>query len=127
VSDATALVLVVDDDEDIRAMVTLVLQASGYRTLSAANGLEALALLHQHREVALVLLDIMMPHMAAPEFMRLVRGEPATAELPVVILSGDTGVKAHAAALRADHWMIKPIGVPELLSVAERFARPHAP
>lgn len=82
-------ILVVEDAEPVRRMVTTMLAQSGYRCLEAPDGNEALALLDTRREpVHLVLTDLLMPKMSGTELAEhLARLRP---ELPVVFMSGYT-------------------------------------
>ena len=57
----TPLILVVDDDSEVRPMATAILEDAGFRVLEAAGGDQAFRLLDQHPEIALIFTDIMMP------------------------------------------------------------------
>jgi adenylate cyclase len=83
-------VLVVDDLPQNVRLLDAVLSPRGYRVLTAGSGQEALDLLKKH-EPDLVLLDIVMPGLDGYEVCRRIRDEPATAFLPVVMItaSGD--------------------------------------
>ncbi len=80
-------ILVAEDQEMVRAVVVRMLEAGGYRVLTAADGLEALAIFREHKdEIALALLDIVMPNMggaAAAAEMRAIR-----VDVPVLFTSG---------------------------------------
>jgi response regulator RpfG family c-di-GMP phosphodiesterase len=77
-------VLIVDDQEDIRETLREVIEMAGCRTLSAANGVEALALLEHHRP-CLIVLDLLMPVMGGQEVLAVMRSRPELASLPVVV------------------------------------------
>lgn len=109
-------VCVVDDDPDIREIVVLVLEASGYRVRTAADGEEALALLRREPGCCLVLLDLMMPGMNGWEFRALQKKDPAIASVPVVVLSGVREVDVQAASLDAAASIQKPIDLDALVS-----------
>src|SRR3954464_15074992 len=79
-------VLVIEDEPDVREMMAVLLDAYGYRTRIASNGVEGLALLRDHRP-CLVLLDLMMPVMDGFEFRRRQPADPTTASIPVVCLT----------------------------------------
>src|SRR5215207_3043427 len=82
-------ILVVDDDEDIRVTIQQILEEEGYPALAAANGEEALRIIHsQPRRPRLVLLDLMMPVMDGQRFQAKLSEDPGLAAVPVVILSG---------------------------------------
>jgi two-component system KDP operon response regulator KdpE len=107
-------VLVVDDEKALRDFVRRNLEIRGFQVLSAANGLEALALF-QNNVVDLVVLDLMMPHMDGLEMVRRVRERSL---VPVIILSalGEEEDKVRALNMGADDYLTKPFGVDELLS-----------
>jgi signal transduction histidine kinase/DNA-binding response OmpR family regulator len=93
-------VLVVDDDEGIRMMVRLLLEARKLKVVEAANGAEALRLIETARP-GLVLLDLMMPEMDGFEFLRRLRERPEWTSLPVVVLSALTPNAEERAFLEA--------------------------
>jgi two-component system, cell cycle sensor histidine kinase and response regulator CckA len=84
---AGPLVLVVEDEPQVRRVVRSMLETSGYRVLEAANGSEALALLTRHRGgIELVVSDVVMPDLTGPELAARMKAvaEPA----PVLLMSG---------------------------------------
>ena len=107
-------VLVVDDDDDIRELITWKLKQAGYGTLVAADGEMGVRLAIDgdgdgHRP-DLVLLDWMMPGMAGTEVCRLLRGNASTARLPIILLTAraqESEVERGFAA-GVDDYIIKP-------------------
>ena len=86
-------VLVVDDEESIRAVAMATLGHIGFQALQAGDGMEALDLLRRHREdICLVLMDLTMPHMDGEEAYRAMRQEGFT--VPVVLSSGFNELEA---------------------------------
>ncbi len=81
------LVLVVDDDPQVRAMVRHTIEEAGLHAAEAANGAAALEWLEAHHLPALVLLDLMMPEMDGFEFLARVRADKRFADLPIVVLT----------------------------------------
>ena len=77
-------VLVVDDQEDIRETLREVIEMAGCESLAAANGVEALRLLEQHRP-CLIVLDLLMPVMSGEEMLDEMRKQPELAEVTVLI------------------------------------------
>lgn len=117
-----SMVLVVDDDADIRDAMMLVLGGSGYNVVTAANGAEALRVLAaSHRRPCAILLDLMMPVMDGQQFREAQLRDPALANMPVIVLSGDANVKKRAAELGVDAYLMKPIALDRLLSELGRF------
>ena len=86
-SDDRPLALVVDDEPEIRELLTELLDDLGLRPLACADGEEALALVHAHRP-ALVVLDLIMPGVDGYTVLTRLRGEPATGGIPVIVVTG---------------------------------------
>jgi signal transduction histidine kinase/CheY-like chemotaxis protein len=86
-SAAGGVVLIVDDDPAVRALLRLSVESVGMRCAEAENGQAALDWLAAHATPALVLLDIMMPTMDGFEFLQRVRGQSEFTELPIVVLT----------------------------------------
>jgi PAS domain S-box-containing protein len=84
--EATTRVLVVDDDPQIRALLRQELEEAGHAVVEAADGREALAAVAAHRP-DLVVLDVMMPELTGFDVAAVLKGDPATASVPIVILS----------------------------------------
>lgn len=107
-------VLVVDDEESIREILTSWLEESGYETYSSANGIEALRQLYQHRP-DLVVADVLMPEMDGYEFCRLVR---EVSEAPIMLLTAlsQEQDKVKGFSLGADDYVVKPIGMDEFVA-----------
>ncbi|MCA1664401.1 MAG: response regulator [Myxococcales bacterium] len=114
-------VLLVEDDEDIRASIAEILRDEGFVIVAAADGDDALRYLRGATEVPrLILLDLMMPVMDGWAFRAEQLADERLAKIPVVILSAATDVRRHAAQLRVDEYLIKPLDVPLLLNAIER-------
>jgi two-component system KDP operon response regulator KdpE len=108
------LVLIVDDEPQIRRLLTVTLEANGYRVVTAASGQEGLVLSAQHQP-ALVILDIGLPDFSGHEVLRRLR-EWSTA--PVIMLSVQNDEKGKVTALDAgaDDYVTKPFNTDELLA-----------
>jgi signal transduction histidine kinase/CheY-like chemotaxis protein len=85
--DADGLVLIVDDDAEVRDVVRSTVQGAGMRAAEAINGRAALDWLRANPQPALILLDLMMPEMDGFEFLEKVRGDAALREVPTVVLT----------------------------------------
>lgn len=111
------LVLVADDDPDIRLLITLTLERDGYAVVAAKDGLSALEAAVE-RVPHLVLLDLMMPGLDGYEVTRCLRSEPITKGLPIVIVTAAAEESQAARALDAgaDAYMRKPFSPRELLA-----------
>jgi CheY-like chemotaxis protein len=82
-----ALILVVDDEEDIRSLLEMQVAGEGHDVILAGDGVEGLRQVHdQHPDV--VLLDVVMPVMDGLQMLDRLRANPTTRDLPVIALSG---------------------------------------
>lgn len=101
--------LVVDDDHDCLVVLQNMLQTLGFTVCTAQDGSQALAQLGTH-ELDIVFLDIMMPGMDGLETLEQIRNNPATARLPVVLLSAKSGDEDMLAGYQcgADYYITKP-------------------
>jgi DNA-binding response OmpR family regulator len=115
-----AAILVIDDDEDIRDIVALALDCMGYSVEVAADGDVASRLLFEGFRPSLVLLDLMMPGMDGERLLATMRENSATADIPVVIMSGNRATPEKAAQLHADGYLMKPFDFDELARTVAR-------
>jgi CheY-like chemotaxis protein len=95
-----ARILVVDDEPDERFLVGRVLKKQGHEVRVAENGAAGLRAV-QEQIPDLVVTDVMMPVMDGVEFIQRLRGNPATAGIPILAASGDTHLAGSADALLA--------------------------
>ncbi|UQA59617.1 response regulator [Polyangium aurulentum] len=116
-----AIILVVEDDPDIRETIAQILDEEGYVPIVAENGQEALRRLAEGPRPRLILLDLMMPIMDGWEFREQQRQDPRYADIPVIIVSADGNVRQKATKLGADGHIRKPVGIDELLAVVQRY------
>ena len=117
------VVLAVDDQPPNLRLLEAVLTPRGYEVITAGSGTEALAILGE-RDVDLVLLDVVMPELDGYEVCRRIRAEPATAYLPVVMITA-SGSEQRLSALEAgaDDFVTKPFDTSELLARVASLAR----
>ena len=119
----THRILVVDDEQDIRQLVALIAEASGYEVVQANNGMEGLQALERH-EFDLLILDIMMPEMDGWEVCRHVKSRQRTKDIPVLILTVRSQPLDKVIGLEvvhADDYLTKPFERRELLDAIERL------
>ncbi len=111
------LVLVADDNDDILALVTFRLERAGYTVIQAHDGEEALRMAAEHRP-SVAILDLMMPRLDGYEVTRGIRGDPAIADMPVVLLTARSQEAdvARGFDVGADDYIRKPFSPQELLS-----------
>ena len=112
-------VLLVEDDADLVALISLVLQEGGYRVKIACNGREALAKL-ENDIPDLILLDMKMPVMNGPEFARALEVRHGR-QAPIVVLTAAADAHRRAAEVGADAWLGKPFDPDALLSTVRRY------
>ena len=110
-----ATILIVDDEVQNRKLLEALLRPEGYLTLSAADGEEALASIAQHAP-DLILLDIMMPGMDGYQVTSLLKANPATSHIPVIMVTTQTDRSARLAGLNAgaEEFLTKPVDRAEL-------------
>jgi CheY-like chemotaxis protein len=113
-------ILAVDDDDDLRDAVGALLEDAGYRVTFAHNGADALIKLSQMSLPELILLDLAMPQLSGPDFLREVLHDPTYSRIPVVVVTGTSLPREDAAALGADGYLRKPIQRVELLRAVEQ-------
>jgi len=112
-------VLVADDEPAIVEMIRDILEDSGFRVVTAANGSEALRLVEE-AEPEVVLLDMNMPVLDGEGFIAALRerGIPT----PIVVMTAGSSARRWAAQLGADAYLSKPFELASLIDVTKRFA-----
>jgi two-component system, OmpR family, phosphate regulon response regulator PhoB len=128
---ACSRVLIVDDDERVRTVVSWQLEADGFRVTEASDGASALAQI-EHDRPDLVVLDLSLPGLGGLDVLRRVRQAEGTGTpLPVIVLSGRNGETDRIIGLDlgADDYLVKPFSPGELAARVRsvlRRARPGA-
>jgi two-component system alkaline phosphatase synthesis response regulator PhoP len=110
-------ILVVDDEEGIVTVVRDYLERAGYRVLTSGNGIEALRLAQTERPNLLVL-DLMLPGLDGLDVTRSLRHDPATRDLPIIMLTARVaeGDRLIGLDLGADDYLTKPFSPRELVA-----------
>ncbi|MFD1656844.1 HAMP domain-containing protein [Streptomyces caeni] len=118
-------VLIVDDDIRNVFALTSVLEQHGLSVLYAENGREGIEVLEQHDDVAVVLMDIMMPEMDGYATTTAIRRMPQFAGLPIIALTAKAmkGDREKAIESGASDYVTKPVDPDHLLSVMEKWMR----
>jgi putative two-component system response regulator len=111
------LILVVEDDPTQRDILARILEHESYVAIGVADGETGLRAINEHQP-DLVLLDLNLPRLDGFEVCRRLRAEPATATLPVIVLTGHSSTEDMVAALDAgaDDFLTKPFQQAELLA-----------
>jgi CheY-like chemotaxis protein len=117
------LVLVIEDDADMRGLLVLVLEEQGYQLLAASDGREGLELLRDAKP-DLILLDMKMPVMDGVEFARHYRAQnehPA----PIVVMTAADDPRRRAEEIGAAAWLGKPVDLDVLFDTVNHVADGH--
>ncbi len=110
-------ILIVDDQPELAGMIANLLDDAGYVTRIASNGREALAEILANPP-DLLLTDVNMPEIDGFALASMLKADPATATIPIIMLSAQDGRGARIIGLEsgAEHYMSKPVDPAELLS-----------
>ncbi|WP_130836754.1 response regulator transcription factor [Lachnoclostridium sp. Marseille-P6806] len=115
-------ILVVDDEERMRTLVRDFFRRSGYAVLEAGDGLEALERLDRHRDIGLVILDVMMPRLDGWDTAREIR---KNSSVPIIMLTAksDESDELRGFELGIDEYVTKPFSPRTLVARAEALLR----
>jgi CheY-like chemotaxis protein len=115
-------ILLIEDDTDVREVLSLLLSDQGYDVACAEDGQEALTYLHAGLKPSIILLDLMMPGMNGYEFRDRQRREPAIASIPVIILSASGNVAQRTKGLDVAVALEKPVAFEKLCKAIEQVS-----
>ncbi len=115
-----AKVLIVDDEIHIRRLTAQMLEFAGFEVMEAASGSQALELIEETRP-DVVTCDIFMPGMSGLEFLEAIKTDPATADIPVIMITaiGQEKHATRATELGAADYLTKPFGSTKLIETIE--------
>ena len=120
-----ALVLIVDDEKPVRQLLVAAFEQSGHQVLEVWHGRHALNLLASTRaHPDIIISDVMMPVVSGLELCRIIKTDPSTADIPIVLISA-----AHArsaATSTADAFIGKPFDLDTLDVLVDRLLAAHA-
>lgn len=110
-------ILVVDDEENIRALVRFNLEKAGYQIMEASNGKNALEIIAEDRP-DLIILDLMLPVIDGLDVCRKLKGSLITSAIPIIMLTAksDEVDRVIGLELGADDYLTKPFGPRELIA-----------
>lgn len=116
-------VLIVDDDNRNIFALTAVLKARGYQCLSATGAEEGLEILSNESDIAVVLMDMMMPGLDGYEAMAIMRNNPELKDVPVIAVTAQAmlGDKERCLSAGAVGYISKPIDVDELIRLLNLY------
>jgi len=117
-------ILIVDDQPDNREMLSTLLRDEGYDTLEAAGGMEAMDQIAKQAP-QLILLDVSMPDMDGYAVASLLKADPKTSGIPIIMVTAHSGRGARVVGLHAgvEDYMTKPVDAPELLLKVRNLLR----
>lgn len=115
-------ILIVDDDQDIANLLSIYIKNEGYTPLFAGDGKSALVILRKHKDIALMILDLMLPKMSGIEVLKRVR---AHSNLPIIILSAKATDMDKIKGLidGADDYITKPFNAIEVMARVKSVLR----
>lgn len=121
-------VLIVDDSDVTRAVLARTLRGAGFAVLEARDGVEGAVLALRERP-DVVVTDLDMPNLEGFPLLRLLKSDPATAHVPVLVLTGESGAASRFWSLRtgADGYLTKTHEPQALIEMVERLAREAPP
>lgn len=121
-------VLLIDDDEDLSAVVRFFLERDGYRVTYVSDGRQAKDMISQIVPPHLTLLDLMLPYSSGVELLQLIRSQSTWNHVPVVMLTAVSSEEKIVSLLDAgaNDYVIKPFNPKELTARLRRFLRPAA-
>ena len=120
----SASILIVEDEEPIKVLLTYNFEAEGYRVRAASSGEEVGPMIADERP-NLIILDWMLPGISGIEVCRLLRARPETRDIPILMLTarGEEAERVRGLATGADDYVVKPFSVPELLARTRSILR----
>ena len=123
-ADRPARILIADDQRQNRQLLEIMLSKEGFVFLTAEQGEEALAIVAQ-QSPDLILLDVMMPGMDGYQVAAKIKGNLATRNIPIIMVSGlhDSGAKMLAKRAGADDFISRPVERTELLARVKNLLR----
>lgn len=115
-------ILVVEDYDDVRQMLKVLLESEEFRVLEAASGAEALEVVKRKRP-DVILMDLALPGFDGLEAIRRIRAIDGFQNTPIVVLTAYTGPSTYETAIRAgsDYFMGKPIDFDELAALLDKI------
>jgi len=118
-------ILIVDDSESIREVVSFTLENAGYNVLVGIDGKDALKFLDGENVIDLLITDLYMPNMNGIELIRHVRADANYKRIPILFLTTESqrDKKMEAKAAGATGWIIKPFVPAKLLSALNKVLR----
>ncbi len=122
VQDEQRMVIVVDDSDEVRDVLTMLLEGEGFRVLPVEDGESALIMARRARP-ALITLDIRLPGEDGAEVLRRLKSDPDTSDIPVIVLSGQDNMGEIGESLGADGVLGKPFELEDVQNLVRSLMR----
>ena len=119
-------ILVVDDSKAILSIIRTVLDVAGYEVLTAADGVEGMALLKSGKQVDIIVTDLNMPNMDGIEFIWEIRKLPNHVFTPICMLTTESEQSKliEGESISIDAWIKKPIQPVHVLNIVSKIVPP---
>jgi CheY-like chemotaxis protein len=116
------MILVVEDDPQVARLISLVLQRNGHESLVVADGSMALNRALELRP-SMIFADLTIRGMGGEALCSALKAEPATRDIPYIVVSGDRDIAEKARICGADDYMGKPFEFGDLLRLVDKYAK----
>lgn len=122
------LIVLIDDDVDTLECLRIALKRQAFQVAAAMRGIDGLALARAQRP-SVVVVDVMMPDMNGLEVCRRLRADPATAGVPIVLLTARSEIADQTAGIEAgaDRYVVKPVPLATLTNLVKELAAQAEP
>jgi DNA-binding response OmpR family regulator len=122
-------VLVADDDPEIRTLIKTILRGATFDVSACPDAESALLHLQHDKAYDMLISDFMLPGISGIELITMVRANPQTARLPILMISGHSNyaMDARAKSAGADHFLNKPFTLTQLRSTVTALASKYRP
>jgi CheY-like chemotaxis protein len=114
------LAMVVEDDEDVRALFKTALERAGFEIIGAASVREAVALLEKNTP-DICFIDMNLPEYPGTKVLEFIRATPRLANTKTVVVTANTHTNQKAEELGADLFLVKPVPLQEMMQLAQRL------
>ena len=122
-ADTQPCVLLVEDDRSVRRYLEVTLQRSGYRVLTAEDGLEAMKVA-MTSAIDVVVTDAIMPNLSGQQLAAFLRKNPKLSNIPIVLLTGQENKAASATGdVTIDAFLYKPVKADDLKNCVGKFVK----
>jgi DNA-binding response OmpR family regulator len=122
-------VLVADDDPEICTLIKTILRSATFEVTVCSDAESALVNLHRDKGYDILISDFMLPGISGIELITMVRANPATAKIPILMISGHSNyaMDARAKSAGADHFLNKPFTLSQLRSTVTALSSKYRP